>query len=73
MTYSFNSSHRRVHISETTNKFLNGEFDLEEGHGGDREDELKLRNITTFFVKGVIKPVSESSHDASKMSLSAKN
>ncbi|GFS14699.1 adenylate cyclase type 3-like [Elysia marginata] len=53
----------RVHISEMTHKFLDGEFELEDGHGADREDELKLRNITTYLVKGVLKPYPQGTLD----------
>lgn len=42
-------------MSQATKNFLHGEFELEDGHGGDREDELK--KVTTFLVKAVLKPV----------------
>ncbi|KAH9491527.1 Adenylate cyclase type 3 [Bulinus truncatus] len=53
----------RVHISEATKQCLNGEFELEDGHGGEREEELKLKNITTYLVKSVIKPYPEGTLD----------
>ncbi|KAK6960325.1 Adenylate cyclase type 3 [Biomphalaria glabrata] len=53
----------RVHISEATKQCLNGEFELEDGHGGDREEELKLKNITSYLVKSVIKPYPEGTLD----------
>lgn len=53
----------RVHISEITYKCLDGEFEVEDGHGPDREDELKLRNITTYLVKSVLKPYPQGTLD----------
>ena len=49
---------RRVHLSEKTASFLNGEFDLEPGEGDTRDDGIKMANIKTYFVRKVIKPVS---------------
>ncbi|CAL1547595.1 unnamed protein product [Lymnaea stagnalis] len=48
----------RVHLSEKTKSCLHDEFELEDGHGGDRDDTLKLSNIVTYLVKSVKKPVS---------------
>ncbi|BFZ11466.1 hypothetical protein BsWGS_14505 [Bradybaena similaris] len=55
------STDRRVHLSQATKNFLHGEFELEEGHGGEREDELK--KVTTFLVKAVLKPYPEGTLD----------
>ncbi|XP_050527250.1 adenylate cyclase type 3 isoform X2 [Daktulosphaira vitifoliae] len=46
----------RVHISEKTLSFLNGEFEVEPGYGERREEALKMANIKTFFIIKVIKP-----------------
>ena len=50
-------SFRRVHISEVTSQFLNGEFELEPGDGESREDAIRQAGIKTFLVKSVCKPV----------------
>ena len=48
---------RRVHISEVTSQFLNGEFELEPGDGESREDAIRQAGIKTFLVKSVCKLV----------------
>lgn len=48
---------RRVHISEVTSHFLNGEFELEPGDGESREDAIRQAGIKTFLVKSVSKAV----------------
>lgn len=48
---------RRVHISEKTLSFLNGEFEVEPGYGERREEALKMASIKTFFIIKTIKPV----------------
>ncbi|XP_059142255.1 adenylate cyclase type 3-like isoform X2 [Physella acuta] len=53
----------RVHISEATRACLNGEFELEEGHGEEREEELRLKNVRTYLVKSVLKPYPEGTLD----------
>jgi len=50
---------RRVHISEKTLSFLNGEFEVEPGYGERREEALKMASIKTFFIIKTIKPVSD--------------
>lgn len=42
--------HRRVHISQTTKDSLHGEFDLEEGNGGERCEYLLEKGIETWLV-----------------------
>lgn len=49
----------RVHISNATLRFLNGEFAVSDGDGAQREDALRLNNIKTFFIDRVLKPVSK--------------
>ncbi|ESO98551.1 hypothetical protein LOTGIDRAFT_142752, partial [Lottia gigantea] len=46
----------RVHISHKTKNFLTDEFELEPGNGQDRDDVLRMNNIVTYLVKGVLKP-----------------
>lgn len=48
---------RRVHISEKTLSFLNGEFEVEPGYGERREEALKMASIKTFFIIKTLKPV----------------
>ena len=50
----------RVHISEKTLSFLNGEFEVEDGDGASREEAIRLASIKTYFIVRVIKPVSHS-------------
>ena len=49
---------RRVHLSEKTANFLNGEFELEPGGGDTRDYVIKMAAIKTYLIKRVIKPVS---------------
>lgn len=48
----------RVHISDATLSFLNGEFQVSPGDGAAREEALKYANIKTYFIDQVLKPVS---------------
>jgi len=48
----------RVHISNATLRFLNGEFEVSDGDGETREEALRLANIKTYFIDRVKKPVS---------------
>lgn len=48
----------RVHISEKTLSFLNGEFEVTNGDGASREEAIRLANVQTYFIVRVIKPVS---------------
>ncbi|KAL4222848.1 Adenylate cyclase type 5 [Mactra antiquata] len=41
----------RVHITEETLKYLNGDFEVEDGHGGDRNKFLQENNIKTYLIK----------------------
>ncbi|KAL0165126.1 hypothetical protein M9458_040879, partial [Cirrhinus mrigala] len=40
----------RVHISQSTMDFLHGEFELEEGNGGERCEYLLEKGIETYLV-----------------------
>ncbi|XP_038051898.1 adenylate cyclase type 3-like [Patiria miniata] len=41
----------RVHISQDTFEFLNGEFEIEPGEGETRDDYIKDRGIKTYLIK----------------------
>ncbi|CAO1336896.1 unnamed protein product [Diamesa serratosioi] len=47
----------RVHISEKTLSFLNGEFEVEPAFGEKREEALRVAGLKTFFITKVIIPV----------------
>ncbi len=42
---------RRIHISKAALDCLNGDYEVEEGHGKDRNDFLRRHNIETFLIK----------------------
>lgn len=44
------ATYRRVHISQTTKDSLCGEFDLEQGNGGERCEYLLEKGIETYLV-----------------------
>lgn len=58
---------RRVHISEDTLSFLNGEFEVTDGDGASREETIRLSGIKTFFIVRVLKPVSYSLSSSSHL------
>uniref|UniRef100_A0A3B5MQQ5 adenylate cyclase n=1 Tax=Xiphophorus couchianus TaxID=32473 RepID=A0A3B5MQQ5_9TELE len=41
----------RIHISKAALDCLNGDYEVEEGHGKDRNDFLRRHNIETYLVK----------------------
>lgn len=41
---------RKVHITKTTLACLNGDYEVEPGHGHERNSFLKTHNIETFFI-----------------------
>ncbi|GLG95677.1 Adenylate cyclase type 3, partial [Gryllus bimaculatus] len=47
---------KRVHISEKTLGFLNGEFEVEPALGEKREEMLRMAGIRTFFIVRALKP-----------------
>lgn len=49
----------RVHISEKTLSFLNGEFEVEPAFGEKREEALRIAGLKTYFITKVLKPVRE--------------
>uniref|UniRef100_A0A6Q2X030 Adenylate cyclase type 6 n=1 Tax=Esox lucius TaxID=8010 RepID=A0A6Q2X030_ESOLU len=42
----------RIHITKATLQYLNGDYEVEPGFGGDRNTYLKENNIETFLVLG---------------------
>uniref|UniRef100_A0A8C6U8M7 adenylate cyclase n=1 Tax=Neogobius melanostomus TaxID=47308 RepID=A0A8C6U8M7_9GOBI len=42
----------RIHITKATLQYLNGDYEVEPGHGGERNTYLKENNIETFLVLG---------------------
>lgn len=52
------STDSRVHISEKTLSFLNGEFEVEPAFGEKREEALRIAGLKTYFITKVLKPVS---------------
>lgn len=45
-------SHSRIHITKATLQYLNGDYEVEPGFGGERNAYLKDNNIETFLVLG---------------------
>lgn len=43
---------RRIHITKATLNYLNGDYDVEAGAGGDRNAYLKKHNIETYLIVG---------------------
>ena len=46
----FNIS-RRIHITRDTLMYLNGDYEVEDGNGGERHPYLQEHNIKTYFIK----------------------
>ena len=53
----------RVHISQSTLKYLNGEFEVCDGDGASREEAIRLAGIKTFFIVRVLKPYPQGTLD----------
>lgn len=43
---------RRIHITKATLNYLNGDYDVEPGAGGERNAYLKRNNIETYLIVG---------------------
>ncbi|XP_076456349.1 adenylate cyclase type 3-like [Babylonia areolata] len=54
----------RVHISQATKDQLSDQFELEPGFGQDRDDFLRMENVTSYLVKSILKPYPEGTLDA---------
>ncbi|KAJ8961115.1 hypothetical protein NQ318_008792 [Aromia moschata] len=46
----------RVHISDATLSFLNGEFEVEPAYGEKRDEALRIAGLKTYFIVKVLKP-----------------
>lgn len=46
------SHYRRIHITKATLNYLNGDYDVEPGAGGERNAYLKKNNIETYLIVG---------------------
>lgn len=44
--------YRRIHVTKATLQYLNGDYEVEPGFGGERNAYLKDNNIETFLVLG---------------------
>lgn len=51
VTWLFLPCSRRIHISKAALDCLNGDYEVEEGHGKDRNDFLRRHNIETYLIK----------------------
>ncbi len=58
LPFECTETRRRVHISERTLSFLNGEFEVTDGDGASREEAIRLSGVKTYLIVKVIKPVS---------------
>jgi hypothetical protein len=45
-------SYSRIHITKATLQYLNGDYEVEPGFGGERNAYLKDNSIETFLVLG---------------------
>lgn len=50
--YLYICSFRRIHITKATLQYLNGDYEVEPGFGGERNAYLKENSIETFLVLG---------------------
>lgn len=50
--FTFVCACRRIHITKATLQYLNGDYEVEPGFGGERNAYLKEHNIETFLVLG---------------------
>ena len=49
--FIFLISLRRIHITPETLMYLNGDYEVEDGNGGERHPYLQEHNIKTYFIK----------------------
>lgn len=45
-------AHSRIHITRATLQYLNGDYEVEPGRGGERNAYLKEQHIETFLILG---------------------
>ncbi|GAV05700.1 hypothetical protein RvY_15792 [Ramazzottius varieornatus] len=60
----------RVHISEKTLACLNGEFEVEPGHGEQRNEDIRKAHLQTYLISKVVKPFPEGTLDMGKARIS---
>uniref|UniRef100_A0A8C5H5L9 adenylate cyclase n=1 Tax=Gouania willdenowi TaxID=441366 RepID=A0A8C5H5L9_GOUWI len=58
----------RIHITKATLKYLNGDYDVEAGSGGERNAFLKRHNIETYLIVGCSQKRKEEKAMIAKMS-----
>ncbi|XP_047193286.1 adenylate cyclase type 5 isoform X3 [Scophthalmus maximus] len=58
----------RIHITKATLNYLNGDYDVEAGSGGDRNVYLKKNNIDTYLIVGCSQKRKEEKAMIAKMS-----
>ncbi|XP_045909829.1 adenylate cyclase type 5 isoform X1 [Micropterus dolomieu] len=58
----------RIHITKATLNYLNGDYDVEQGTGGDRNAYLKKHNIETYLIVGCSQKRKEEKAMIAKMS-----
>lgn len=46
------SAHSRIHITRATLQYLNGDYEVEPGRGGERNAYLKEQHTETFLILG---------------------
>nr|XP_015201681.1 PREDICTED: adenylate cyclase type 3 isoform X1 [Lepisosteus oculatus] len=63
----------RVHISQSTLECLHGEFEVEPGRGGERNEYLKEKGIETYLVVVPKMPFSKNGINGVKLSLTSSN
>lgn len=51
-------AYSRVHISDKTLAFLNGEFEVEPAYGERHDEALRIAGLKTYFITNVLEPVS---------------
>lgn len=56
-------TYSKVHISEKTLDFLNGEFEVKDGDGASREEAIRIAGVKTYLIVSVLKPWPEGTLD----------
>uniref|UniRef100_A0A7N6FDK7 Adenylate cyclase type 6 n=1 Tax=Anabas testudineus TaxID=64144 RepID=A0A7N6FDK7_ANATE len=64
---------RRIHITKATLQYLNGDYEVEPGFGGERNAYLKEHNIETFLVLGCSQKRKEEKAMMAKMQRTREN
>lgn len=64
---------RRVHVSESTKEALNGAYETEPGHGGERDGYLEKAGIQTYLIVEKVHTSSSLTLDNDASLLSTRN